>query len=34
MSHSCFVHMPGLFESSFTGDNGNINACTKFLIFK
>ena len=33
MSHSCFVCMPGLFESSFIGDNGNINVFTKILIF-
>ena len=32
MSHSCFVHVPGLFESSFIGDNSNINVFTKILI--
>ena len=32
MSHSCFVCVPGLFESSFVGDNNNINVFTKILI--
>ena len=32
MSCSCFVRVPGLFESSFVGGNNNINVFTKILI--
>ena len=30
--HSCFVHILGLFGSSFIGDSSNINVFTKNLI--